>query len=77
MIAGGYPKSSPSSCLAGASDDPVESVEMLGNQTLRYDAATGHYMFPWKTDPQWKGTCRQLVLRLADGNEYTANFKFL
>ena len=50
---------------------------MLGNQTLKYDAATGHYMFPWKTDPQWKGTCRQLVLRLADGNEYTANFKFL
>ena len=77
VIASGYPKSSPSSCLAGASDDPVESVEMLGNQTLQYDAATGHYMFPWKTDPQWKGTCRQLVLRLADGNEYTANFKFL
>ena len=77
VIAGGYPSLRPLHAWRERQDDPVESVEMLGKQTLQYDAATGHYMFPWKTDPQWKGTCRQLVLRLADGNEYTANFKFL
>jgi hypothetical protein len=29
----------------------------------------------WKTEKSWTG-CRQLVVRLNDGMEYKANFKF-
>ncbi|MGH8468315.1 MAG: PxKF domain-containing protein [Gammaproteobacteria bacterium] len=30
----------------------------------------------WKTSKAWAGTCRQLVVRLNDGTEHKASFKF-
>jgi hypothetical protein len=30
----------------------------------------------WKTSATWAGTCRELVLRLTDGSEHTALFRF-
>jgi hypothetical protein len=30
----------------------------------------------WKTDKAWTG-CRQLVVKLNDGKDYRANFKFV
>ena len=38
------------------------------NETLRYDSASGQYIYTWKTDKTWAGTCRQFSLRLADGS---------
>jgi hypothetical protein len=43
---------------------------------LTYDAATNTYNYVWKTNSAWSGTCRVLILRLADGTEQRANFKF-
>jgi hypothetical protein len=33
-------------------------------------------VYVWKTDKNWGGQCRQLDVRLNDGTEHTANFRF-
>jgi hypothetical protein len=70
-----YPKSVKIAC-GGA--DPVDDIETLtpGNSTLTYDSGAGRYLYVWKTDKAWTGTCRQLILKFADGSEHRANFKF-
>lgn len=47
-----------------------------GSSGLTYDAATDTYAYVWKTEKSWAGSCRQLVVRLADRSEQVANFKF-
>jgi len=43
---------------------------------LSYKDERGRYEYAWKSDPAWRGTCRQLVLRLNDGSVHLANFFF-
>jgi hypothetical protein len=43
-----------------------------GAPALTYDAGTGTYTAAVATDPAWAGTCREVVLTLADGTEQTA-----
>jgi hypothetical protein len=40
--------------------------------------ASGHgrYTYPWKTERDWAGTCREFVLSLDDGKQYRAYFQF-
>jgi hypothetical protein len=64
--------------MACNSSDPVDVVEqtMSANSSgLTYDASTDLYTYAWKTHRNWRG-CRQLVVSLADGKEYRANFEF-
>ena len=35
------------------------------------------YTFLWKTSASWAGTCRKLVVTLADGSTYEAIFHFV
>lgn len=37
----------------------------------------GRYLFPWQTDPQWAGTCREFVLTLDTGQQHRAYFAFV
>ncbi len=70
-----FPRSEPIAC---GSTDPVDRVEQTvtaSSSGLTYDATTGLYTYVWKTSRAWTG-CRQLVVRLDDGKEYTANFEF-
>jgi hypothetical protein len=77
IFAAGYPKSSQIAC---ASTEPLDDIELTtlaaGGSSLSYDPATGLYNYTWKTDKSWAGTCRQLVVKLADGTSQAANFKF-
>ena len=41
-----------------------------------YDATAGQYVYVWKTDKLWAGTCRQFSVKLADGSVRSAQFKF-
>ncbi|MDX2194113.1 MAG: ExeM/NucH family extracellular endonuclease [Gemmatimonadales bacterium] len=43
---------------------------------LAFTAATGAYTYFWGTDRAWAGSCRELVLRLADGSQQRAVFQF-
>jgi hypothetical protein len=76
VVAVGYPRSEPISCDAGAIVDGVEETVTAGTSSLAYDASSGQYRYVWKTEQAWAGTCRQLVLKLADGTYRRANFTF-
>ena len=77
VIASGYPRSAAIACDSPALVTGTDAASTPGNSTLSYDAATDTYTFdPWKTERSWAGTCRQLVLKLADGTFHHANFRF-
>jgi hypothetical protein len=61
----------------GGSDplDVVEEIATPGSSGLSYDPTTDQYIYVWKTEKAWAGTCRQLVVKLADGTSQKANFK--
>ena len=76
VIATGYPLSQPVACASGAPVDVVELTLTAGNSSLSYDVATDTYTYVWKTAKAWAGTCRLLTLRLSDGSDHTALFRF-
>ena len=72
----GYPKSKVVSC--GLTSLIIEDEETMtaGDSSLNYDADADQYIYVWKTDKAWAGTCRQLEVKLNDGQSYYANFEF-
>jgi hypothetical protein len=76
IFAPGYPASSPIECLADDPGTTIEETVNAGNSGVSYDAATGQYTYVWKTQRSWSGTCRMLVVRLSDNNQYLAKFRF-
>lgn len=76
VLASGYPLSRPINSDGSMPVDAIEEIITVSNSGLTYDAATGTYVYNWKTERAWAGTCRQLIVKLADGTEHKANFKF-
>ncbi len=56
--------------------DAIEQTVTAGASNLSYDATTDQYIYVWKTDKSWAGTCRTFVLKLNDGSYHRADFKF-
>lgn len=54
------------------SDTPTVAA---GNSSLSYDAASGQYVYVWKTDKTWSG-CRRLTLTFKDNTKQFVDFKF-
>ena len=71
----GSPSSQPMNCDAGAVVVDIEQV-VAPHSTLSYDPSSDTYTYVWRTERTWAGTCRQFVLRLADGTYHTATFLF-
>lgn len=71
----GCPKSQAVPCDSTAPVDGIEETVTAGGSGLSYDATSGQYVYVWKTQTGWAGTCRQLVLKLVDGSFHRANFK--
>jgi hypothetical protein len=44
--------------------------------TLAYRASVDRYVYLWKTDPSWAGSCRELIVALGDGTVRRANVRF-
>ncbi len=76
ILAPGYPVSKTVSCSASAPTDIVEQTVTTGSSGLTYDPSIDTYTYVWKTDKAWAGTCRQLIVRLSDGTDHSALFKF-
>jgi hypothetical protein len=72
---GGYPKVQENACESGAPQDVIDSTT-TANSGLSYDVGTNTYDYVWKTLSSWSGTCRTLIIKLTDGTEHRANFKF-
>lgn len=52
----------------------ADSSRALG--TLSYKAAVDRYVFLWKTDASWAGSCRELMVALGDGTVRRASVRF-
>ena len=76
IFAAGSPSSGPIACNSSDPASDLTETITAGGSSLSYDPTTDRYIYVWKTDPSWAGTCRQLVVELNDGSIHRANFKF-
>jgi len=72
-----YPKSVKIDCVSADLDaTTIEGTDAAGGSSLSYDATDDQYTYVWKTEKDWAGDCRQLVVKLIDGTSHVANFTF-
>ena len=76
ILAPGYPLSYGVDCNTSAPLDTVEQTVNAGGSSLSYDADVDQYVYVWKSDKAWAGTCRRLDVTLIDGTRHIAHFKF-
>jgi hypothetical protein len=77
VVADGYPQVAVVDCGAGQSPEGGEQASTPWRRVIRYRARRSIYVLLWKTERRWAGSCRQLVLRLSDGQVARAEFRFL
>ncbi|HEY6231816.1 MAG TPA: PxKF domain-containing protein, partial [Pyrinomonadaceae bacterium] len=76
IFAAGSPSTVSINCDGSAPQSDIEETVNAGSSSLSYTSGSDQYVYVWKTDSSWAGTCRQLVVKLNDGTEHKANFKF-
>jgi hypothetical protein len=76
IFAAGFPISQRIDCDSGSPIDVVEETVTAGSSSLSYDPTADQYTYVWKTQKAWANSCRQLVVRLSDGTDHVAYFKF-
>jgi hypothetical protein len=77
IFAAGSPASQQIDCRTLAPLGGLLPVMSAGGSVLTYKAETDQYTFTWKTEKNWKGTCRQLSVTFNDGTApRLANFRF-
>ena len=76
IFAAGSPSSGQIPCNSSDPAVDLEETVTAGSSSLTYNPITDLYIYVWKTEPGWAGTCRQLVVQLNDGSIHRANFKF-
>jgi hypothetical protein len=76
IFATGSPYSEKTSCDGGGTLDEIEETSTAGAGGLQYDAVTDTYTYVWKTEKSWANTCRTLHVKLSDGIDHVAWFKF-
>lgn len=72
----GYPASADMVCGTNPNLMSGTAIASPGRMKLKYDAFTSLYELTWSTMKSWKGSCRQLVVKFADGTYLRANFRF-
>jgi hypothetical protein len=70
VIAAGYPRVAEIEC--GSAAEPAAGERARVRRVHRARS----YGFAWKTRRSWAGTCRQLLLGLADGTVHRADYRF-
>ena len=76
IFADSKPASHPVSCESGDPLEPNTPTQMPGSEKLTYAPSSDRYLYVWKTERSWAGTCRQLVVGFKDGSQRTAMFHF-
>jgi len=77
IFAPDFPKSQEiTNCDPMATVDGNESTATVGHNGLIYLPYWDQYVYLWKTDRDWRGTCRQLIVTLVDDTTQRAKFKF-
>jgi hypothetical protein len=75
IFATGYPGSTQVVC-GNTAEDAIEETVNAGSSTLSYSPGIDQYIYTWKTEKSWAGTCRTLVMKLRDETYHRVNFKF-
>jgi hypothetical protein len=76
IFAAGSPSSVSINCDGSLPQSDIEETVNAGSSSLSYSSTIDQYNYVWKSENSWAGTCRQLVVKLNDGSEHRANFKF-
>jgi uncharacterized protein DUF11/PKD domain-containing protein len=77
IFASGFPSSTVVTCGSiSESPDAIEETVNAGNSSLTYDATAKQYIYVWKSEKSWAGTCRRLDVKLIDGTKHTAFFQW-
>jgi hypothetical protein len=81
IFVSGYPKVTSVTCPSVSTPvDTIEETFAASNSGLQYDSTAnppiGQYVYVWKTDKAWAGTCRRLDVQLVDGQSKSALFQF-
>lgn len=76
ILAANSPTTVATPCDGSAPSTDVTETSTAGASGLRFNAASLMYVYTWKTEKGWTGTCRRLVLTLKDGTNHTALFLF-
>lgn len=75
ILSPGSPSSAPYACGSGPTD-AIEQTVTATASGLQYDPTANQYIYTWKTDKSWAGTCRKFSLGLTDGSSHVALFQF-
>ncbi|HLM58942.1 MAG TPA: PxKF domain-containing protein [Pyrinomonadaceae bacterium] len=75
IMAAGSPFSQQVTCGSDNVAD-LQETGTAGSSSLSYDPGSNQYHYVWKTEGSWAGTCRVLTVRLIDGTDHVAYFKF-
>jgi hypothetical protein len=76
IFASGSPGSEQIACDLTDVTSTIAETAVAGSSSLAYDAQSDTYTYVWKTDKRWSASCRRLMLQLADGQMWTADFEF-
>jgi hypothetical protein len=76
VLAVGSPAVRPVSCDTWEPIGEAQPALRLGPRWIGQSWKFGLYIWLWKTDRRWAGSCRQLELELDDGSIHRANFRF-
>jgi hypothetical protein len=78
VIEDGWPQVAQVECGSGAEPAHGEQARHpRWSRELVYRNRSARYMFLWRTERGWAGSCRQLMLKLADGTVKRADFEFV
>ncbi len=81
VLADGFPRSAEVDCGADADPDTAEPTRSPWWWRRWWDGPLHHrsgrttYTYLWKTDRDWAGSCRQLIVKLSDGSLHRANLE--
>ena len=75
IFAAGYPATYSHPCSGSGPNGALQPIDP-SSLKLTYDRGSKRYQFQWRTTKAMAGTCRTLVVKLADGSVHTAEFRF-
>jgi hypothetical protein len=76
VLADGHPQVAEIECGSGAEPAAGDRARLVGRHRVHWSRWSRSYVLLWKTRRSWAGSCRQLLVGLADGTTRRADFRF-
>jgi hypothetical protein len=76
VFAQGNPQSAEYDCDVDEEPELDQGRPTVRASRLSYNPRRDRYTYQWRTDRDWAGSCRQLIVKLSDGSLHRANFEF-